>query len=129
MEIVFEIIFRLIAEIVLQLVFEVLVELGVRSVKETFEKPPNPWLASIGYAILGAISGGVSVLLLPSPFLDTPTTRVVNLLLTPIAAGAAMAALGAWRRRKDQPLIRIDRFSYGYLFALAMAVVRYVAID
>ena len=129
MEFLVEIVARLIAEIVLQLVFELLVELGLRSVRETFENPPNPWLASFGYVILGAIAGGISVLAFPSLFFNTPTTRVVNLVVAPIAAGFAMAALGAWRRRKDQPVIRIDRFSYGYLFALSMAAVRYAVGD
>ena len=36
-----------------------------------------------------------------------------------------MAGIGAWRRRRDQELIRLDRFAYGYLFALAMAAIRF----
>jgi hypothetical protein len=43
----------------------------------------------------------------------------------PGRAGLAMMARGAWRRRRDQELIRLDKFAYGYLFALAMALVRF----
>jgi hypothetical protein len=47
------------------------------------------------------------------------------LVLVPIAAGAAMSLMGAWRRRRDQTLIRLDRFAYGYVFAIAMAAIRF----
>ncbi|MDC9640262.1 hypothetical protein QYG06_18720 [Xanthomonas euvesicatoria] len=36
-----------------------------------------------------------------------------------------MAALGAWRARRGDPVLRIDRFSHGYLFALCFALMRY----
>jgi hypothetical protein len=40
-----------------------------------------------------------------------------------------MALLGAWRARRGQDLIRLDRFAYGYLFALAMAAMRFALGD
>lgn len=55
----------------------------------------------------------------------SPMAILADLILTPIAAGAVMAALGAGRRRRDQELIRLNRFPYGFLFAFAMAVVRF----
>ena len=121
-----EVLFQVIAEIVLQVVLELLFELGLRRVGEIVARPKRPWLAAIGYALLGSIAGGISLLLFPAHLLQTPTARIVNLLLTPLAAGAAMVALGRWRQRKGQRLIRLDRFAYGYLFALAMAIVRLV---
>jgi hypothetical protein len=36
-----------------------------------------------------------------------------------------MVALGAWRAQRGEPLLRLDRFSYGYLFALSQALVRF----
>jgi hypothetical protein len=36
-----------------------------------------------------------------------------------------MCLVGAWRLRREQELVRLDRFAYGYLFALAMALVRF----
>lgn len=134
MEIVFELLFGLlqvVGEVLLQLVFEVLAELGLRSVREPFRrpKPLHPVLAAIGYSIFGAIAGGMSLWLFPATFIDSEWLRLLNLIATPAAAGAMMAGLGAWRRRKDQELIRLDRFTYGFLFALAMAVVRFVWAD
>jgi hypothetical protein len=129
MEILFELLFQFLGEIILQIVFEVLAEFGLRILREPFRQPPHPWLASLGYALLGAFAGGISLLFFPSLFLLSQAARLANLLLTPIAAGLVMAALGVWRRKHDQPLLRIDRFAYGFLFALAMASVRFFASE
>ncbi|NJB93267.1 hypothetical protein [Xanthomonas arboricola] len=120
----FEIIFEIIGELVLQLTTELLVELGVHSAAEPFRKPPNPWLAALGYAILGLMAGGVSLYLVPALVQEEPW-RTANLVVTPLLAGLAMAAFGAWRSKRGQQTIRLDRFSYGYLFALTMALVRF----
>lgn len=120
-----EAILQFFAELLLQLVFEVLAEFGLRSLSEPFRKPPNPWVAALGYAIFGATAGGISLYVLPDSLIHGETWRLANLIVTPVMAGLAMAALGAWRSRRGQQTIRIDRFSYGYLFALCMAVVRF----
>ena len=36
-----------------------------------------------------------------------------------------MDGLGAWRARRGDELLRIDRFAYGYLFSFALALVRF----
>lgn len=131
MEIVFELLFglfQILAELLLQMVFEILAELGFRSVREPFRRPQplHPVLAAIGYLIFGATAGGLSLWLFPEAFIDSEWLKLLNLVCTPIIAGATMAMLGAWRRRKDQELIRLDRFGYGFLFALAMTIVRFV---
>ena len=125
MEIIFEVLFSFIGEFLLQVLLEALAELGLHSMREPFRRPPNPWLAAIGYAILGAIAGGLSLLILPTLFVQSHSLQLMNVVLTPIAAGLAMMAIGAWRRRRDQEVIRLDKFAYGYLFALAMALVRF----
>ncbi len=51
--------------------------------------------------------------------------RFANLVLTPFAVGGVMAAMGAWRSRRGDSLFRLDRFWYGFLFALALAAVRF----
>ena len=48
----FEFLFEIVLEVLLQLFFEVLVEFGLHSIAEPFRKPPNPWLAAMGYGIL-----------------------------------------------------------------------------
>jgi len=114
--------------VLLQLCGEFLAELLGRSVREPFRRPQpiNPLLAALGYALFGAVAGALSLWLFPALFVASSALRLVNLVVTPLLAGAAMALLGAWRRRHEQATIRLDTFLYGYVFALAMALVRFV---
>lgn len=50
---------------------------------------------------------------------------MTSLVLTPVFAGLLMNAVGAWRKRRGDALLRIDRFAYGYLFALSVALIRF----
>lgn len=131
MEILAEILFALlawVAEILLQVVFEALAELGVRTLRAPFKpaREASPLLAAVGYAIYGAAVGGISLWFFPAPYLEADWARIANLVVSPLAAGAVMSMVGAWRRGRGEALIRLDRFSYGVLFALAMALVRFV---
>ena len=119
-------IFRILGELLLQLIGEALGELIVHSVKEPFRrpKPIHPVLAAIGYVIFGAVAGGISVWVAPHLYLDAKWLRIANLIVTPLVAGCVMAAIGAWRRRHEKEVIRLETFTYGYCFALAMGIVR-----
>lgn len=128
MEIVAELILSLILEVLLPLVGEMFLELGVRSLGEPFmrREKQNPILAGAGYALFGLIFGGASLLVFPNSFVRSERFHGINLLITPVLAGLAMSALGWLRRRKGQTVIRLDSFIYGFLFALMMALVRFV---
>jgi hypothetical protein len=120
-----EFLLEIVGEFLLQAIVEALAELGLHSLSEPFRRPPNPWLAALGYAIFGAVAGGLSLLLFPSHLVAGHGWRVANLILTPAAVGALMCAMGAWRGRRGDAILRIDRFAYGYLFALSLALVRF----
>lgn len=120
----FEIIFEILGEFILQVLGEALLELGFHSFVEPFRKPPSPWLAALGYMLFGTIFGGLSLAAFPNNFVPAPW-RIANLIATPLAVGGVMAAMGAWRARRGQPVLLIDKFAYGYLFALALALVRF----
>jgi len=120
-----EFLFEILGEFLLQVLGEALMEVGLHSLAEPFRRTPNPWLAAVGYALLGAALGGMSLLVFPDYLVATKSLRVANAALSPIAAGLCMAAIGAWRARRGQAVLRIDRFSYGYLFALAFGLVRF----
>ena len=132
MEIIFEIIFAILSflgEAVLQVVFEIIAEIMGHKASAPFKrKPLHPALAALGYALMGAVAGGLSLLIFPHSFVDSEILRAVNLIVTPVMAGLAMAAIGRWRDNRDQDLIRLDRFSYGFLFAFAMALVRFFGV-
>jgi hypothetical protein len=120
-----EAILEFLGELLLQIVIETLVELGLHSVAEPFRRRPDPWLAAIGYTLFGVLLGGISLFIFPANFTHG-AWRIVNLLATPLAAGFLMSQIGRWRASRDQEVLRIDRFAYGYLFALSIALVRFI---
>jgi len=134
MEILAEIVLQLLlwlAEILLQVLFEALAEFGVRALGAPFKRASAtpPWVAALGYLVYGAVVGGLSLWIFPLAYLQTNWARITNLAVTPLAAGLAMSLMGAWRRKQGQDLIRLDRFSYGVLFALSMGLVRFFFAD
>ncbi len=121
-----EFLFEVFGEFLFQILLEALAEAGLHALSDPLRKPPNTWLAALGYLLMGTLVGGASVLVFPHNMVPVPW-RITNLLVTPVAAGVMMSALGAWRERRGQDRIRIDRFSYGYLFAFGLALVRFYA--
>ena len=120
-----EVLLEIIGELLLQVIVELLSEWGMHAVAEPFRKEPNPWLAALGYVFFGGVVGGLTLLGFPGHLTPSGPLRIANLILTPIVVGVLMAGVGAWRARRGGTLLRIDRFSYGYLFALALALVRF----
>jgi hypothetical protein len=125
MEFIFELLFEFFGELLLQIVFELLAELGWRGVSAPFRKSAHPLAAGVGYAVFGAVAGGLSLWWFPHLFIASHLGRVANVVVTPILAGTTMAMLGAWRRKRDQSTVLLDRFAYAFIFAMAMALVRF----
>ena len=135
MEILFEILFQIIVwilqfigELLLQIFGEALAELGLRSLREPFRRPQplHPALAGLGYFLFGLMAGGLSLWVVPALFIQVPWLRVANLLVMPLIAGLVMSAIGRFRRRQGQELIRLDTFAYGAVFAFGMSLVRFI---
>lgn len=126
MELIFEIIFQFLGELVLQALFELLAELGFHGLADTLKRPRRPALSTVGFALWGAIAGGASLLIFPTSHIHDPMFRIWNLVLTPVALGLLMMLIGKFRRRKGQGLVRLDQFGYAFVFAFAMALVRFV---
>jgi len=122
---VLELLFEFFGEFILQVLGEALVELGLHSVAEPFRRTPNVWLACIGYALFGAAAGGLTLLVFPHHFTPAGALRVFNLFATPVAVGACMAGMGAWRKQRQDSLFLINRFLYGFIFAAGLAAVRF----
>lgn len=125
MEALFEFVFSILGELLLQVLGEVLVNIGFHSLAGPLRRQPKPWLAAVGYLLFGAVVGGLSLLVFPNYLVASKNLRVANAALSPILAGLCMAALGAWRARHGQAVLRIDKFAYGYLFALSLGLVRF----
>ena len=126
METLFELVLQFLFEVLLQGVFELLAEAGFHAVAAPFSRQRPAWVTAIGQAILGLIAGGISLFFFPEAFLRAPTLRLANLVVTPLIAGLAMAQIGRWRDRRGDDRLSLDRFGYAFLFALAMALTRYI---
>lgn len=126
MEFLFEIILQFLGEIFLQALFELIVELGFHSLADTLRRPRNPALSTLGFTLWGIIAGGISLWISPTSHIDDPMFRKVNLIVTPVALGFAMMLIGKIRRKKGQDLVRLDQFGYAFVFAFAMALVRFI---
>ncbi len=125
MEFLFEAIFQIVGELLLQFIFEILLELGYRSAADTLRRPHKPIFSIIGFALWGLAAGGISLLIAPSSMIADPRLQWVNLLATPTLAGAGMVLIGKLRTKRGQDLVLLDRFGYAFVFAFAMAVVRF----
>lgn len=128
MEFIAEFVLSVILEFILPLFGQLLIEVGARSLGEPFvnRERRNPFLAGIGYCLIGLVFGGASLLIFPRSFVRSERFHGINLLITPVLGGLAMAALGRLRERQGKPLLRFDSFVYGFLFAFMVALVRFV---
>lgn len=126
MELIFEILFQFLGEVLVQVLVELLFELGLHSLGDTFTKPRSPVFSTIGFVLWGAMAGGLSLLVFPTSPITNLVLRKVNLIVTPLIAGGAMMLVGRLRDRRGTALVRLDRFGYAFVFAFAMAVVRFL---
>ena len=120
-----EFLFELVGEFLIQVVLEGLVEMGFHSLVAPFQKEPDPWLAAIGYALLGSLVGGLSLFVFPTHMVSSHGLRLLNLIVVPVLVGAMMVLTGVWRAKQGQAVKRLDRFSYGYIFALSLGLMRF----
>ncbi len=127
MEIIFELIFTFFGELLVLLVAEILAEFGLHSIAETVRagRKRNPVAAFLGYIMLGALAGWISLLIFDHAVIKVMWQRIAMLIALPTVAGLTMAWVGSIRDRKGQQRIRLDSFSYGFVFALTMALIRF----
>ena len=115
---------ELLIEFFVQFVGEALFEIAAQNLKR--DKPlVSPFLAIPVYAFIGGGIGLISAVVFPQHLIAHPLAKYVNLAVTPVLAGLAIGAIGAWRVKRGGTLVRIDKFWYGYTFALAFALSRH----
>jgi hypothetical protein len=118
-----ELLLELIGEFVVQAFGELLFEgfFQFRRTNRTFAV----LTAAVGYLVLGALLGAVSLLIFREHFIRSPSIRVVALVAVPVAVGVVMSLVGSWRARRGDSLVRLDRFSFAALMALGTSLVRW----
>lgn len=119
---------QIIFELILELAGEALADVTSRAVGEVYEPRAfaDPMWAVGGYAVLGAIAGGISLLAFPHPFFRASRIHGISMLISPIITGGVMAMVGWTLRRHGKEPTRIESFGYGFAFALGMSVVRFL---
>lgn len=126
----FEIIFgvlELFLEFMIHIGGDVLAEKVAHHARAKRSKPPAKTLTAVcGILALGVALGLLSLLVFPALMIKPGWDRVANLLGTPILCGWIMSRIGQRRERKGLPLVRMDRFWYGFLLAFAIAATRLI---
>jgi hypothetical protein len=127
LELILEIVVGVFFEAIFDFAVEFLGSLVLRGIAEVFDSSElrNPLLACVGYAFLGAVVGAVSLFLFPHPLVHRSRIPGVSLIAGPMLAGFGMSFVGSFRRRRNQRVIQIESFAYGFAFAFGMAIVRF----
>jgi hypothetical protein len=127
MELIFEVVFELLGELALLLFVQIFGELGANVIAAYRSRGPRlPFVSAIGHALAGGGFGWLSLLMFPYSFAHTDTMRLIALIGSPLLAGLGSALIGSWRRRSGRGLVLFETFTYGFLFAFAFALVRYL---
>ncbi len=121
-ELILDVVLQVFGELVLELVFE----LGFRAVASLFRPGEGRVRIGFGYAVAGALLGGVSSVFVKRLLLHDEWMRYANLVGSPILVGLVMGFLGRARSRRNLDRLPLDTFAFGYLFALSFALARFV---
>ena len=107
-----------------------LVDLALRAFTRIFPTShPRPELAALGYALLGAVAGGLSVFIVPHPIVRPSKFHGISVVVSPVVTGLTMAFVGFLLRRRGKKITGIESFAYGFSFAFGMALVRYFFVS
>jgi len=126
-EILLELLFAL-AELLLELAGEAILDFALRAIAQVSEdlEISSPVLASVGYGLLGVLTGGLSLVIFPHPLFHPSRVHGISLLINPVIAGGVMSAIGSMLRRRDKRVVQIENFGYGFAFAFGMALLRFL---
>ena len=126
MEFFAELLFSFVGEFLLQFVFELLADLGFRVIAESAQSARRSQVMRLlGYLCLGAMAGGLSLLIFPNHMVHDTWFRVAILAIVPVLAGWLMSLIGNRRAARGRSRSQLESWANGYFFALAMGLVRF----
>ena len=88
----------------------------------------NPMRAATLLVIVGSLLGFLSAIVFPHPLVHPSKLHGISLLLSPLLTGLAMAAIGRGARRRGRVPVQIESFAYGFLFAFAITLIRFLMV-
>jgi hypothetical protein len=118
---------ELVAEILIEAVFAGLAGVLSRAFRlfKVKVRRADPVVATVMFGLVGVSSGFLSALFFPHHLVHPTRLHGISLLISPILTGLLMAQIGRTVRRCGRQPVRIESFGYGFVFALAMALVRF----
>jgi len=99
------------------------------AVRRRAEAERSLLITALGCALLGAGSGGLSLLLLPSRLPTPVTARGASLVLAPLALGSVMRYWGRRRRASGKEATGIATFYGGASFGFGAALARFLGVS
>jgi hypothetical protein len=90
---------------------------------------PRPVRATIIYFVMGLSIGWGSLFFFPHPLVHPSRFHGISLLVSPTISGLMMWWLGASLRKRDKKTTQIESFGYGFVFALGVALMRFLYTD
>lgn len=127
---ILEPLFELLTEFLLELAFGLFLSFLWRKVRALRWKSRRVslWLILPFLAIVGALFGWISILIIPSPIFDPGRYHGLSLIVSPLLTGIAMAFVGSnLRRRKEMPA-SLESFWGGFSFALGFSLIRFLHV-
>src|SRR5262245_21813005 len=121
-----EFLLELLFEVLLEIVGAILFDLPLHALAQFIRDRPAilKGLTCLGF---GLIAGVLSLWIFPQALVRSSTMHGINLLITPVLAGLTMSAIGYIRKNQGKLVVYLESFSYGFLFAFAMALVRFLS--
>lgn len=127
--VVMVIVAQLIHEFVIVMIGCVVSEVTLHSVAKVFrwgkELPRLPHMAVfLTYLVLGLIAGAISLFAFKNVFITDRVVQVMHLLFAPLVMGTLAKAWGLMISKKEQSLVRLDSFEFGFVFAFMFVLAR-----
>jgi len=89
-------------------------------------EPRRPVMACVGYLLLGAATGGLSLIWFPFPLVHPSRFHGISLIISPLLTGSLMALLGWILRKYNKRTVNLETFGYGFVFAFGMTLARFL---
>ena len=118
-------------ELFLEIIFQLVAEIVIAIVEHLFGKKartytPNLVVKRVSYLFGGAVIGWISLFIFPHHFINNTPLRVASLVISPLATGLLMGLFGKWRRSYDKLTVDMETFTYGFLLAFSIALIRLI---
>ena len=116
---------EIVAQVLLELPWDLALGSGERR-SDAVEKKPNYLAWSISSLVVGALVGGVSLLVVPHTLIRSSQFRVAYLFLAPIASASTALLLSRIQRSGNRAWVRPTMHGLcAFLFAVTLTTIRF----